>query len=40
MVREVIRRLSDDVVREIAREVIPNLAVGIIRERIRELEDE
>lgn len=38
--REVVRRLSDDLLREIAWEVVPDLAAKIIRERIRELESE
>ena len=38
--REVMARLSADVVREIAWEVVPDLATKIIRERIRELEHE
>ena len=36
--REVVKRLSDDVLREVAWEVVPDLAARIIRERIRELE--
>jgi DNA-binding response OmpR family regulator len=36
--REVVKRLSDDVLREVAWEVVPDLAAKIIRERIRELE--
>lgn len=40
IVREVVRRLSKEVVREVAREVVPDLAETIIRERIRQLEQE
>ena len=36
--REVVKRLSQDLLREIAWEVVPDLAAKIIRERIRELE--
>lgn len=38
IVRAVVERLSADVVREIAWEVVPDLAVAMIRERIREIE--
>ncbi len=38
MARAVIGRLSEQAVREIARELVPELATKIIRERIRELE--
>jgi CheY-like chemotaxis protein len=36
--REVVKRLSEIVIREIAWEVVPDLATKIVRERIRELE--
>lgn len=36
--REVVKRLSEIVIREIAWEVVPELATKIVRERIRELE--
>lgn len=38
--REVVKRLSEIVIREIAWEVVPELASRIVRERIRELEGE
>jgi DNA-binding response OmpR family regulator len=38
--RAVVERLSDRVIREIAWEVVPDVAARIIRERIRELENE
>ena len=38
VVEEVVRRLSDATVRQIAAEVVPRLAREMIRERIRELE--
>lgn len=38
--REVVRKLSTDVLREMARDVVPELATRIIRERIRELESD
>lgn len=38
IVRAVVERLSADAVREIAWEVVPDLAVAMIRERIREIE--
>jgi len=38
IVRAVVARLSDHVVREIAWDVVPDLADVIVRERIRELE--
>jgi DNA-binding response OmpR family regulator len=38
--RAVVERLSDEVLREIAWEVVPDLAETIIRERIRQLESE
>ena len=37
VVREVIRLLSDDAVREIAREVVPELAEAMIREELHRL---
>jgi CheY-like chemotaxis protein len=40
LVRAVIERLSDHVVREIAWDVVPDLAETIIRERLRQLERE
>lgn len=36
--REVVKRLSEIVIREIAWEIVPELATKIVRERIRELE--
>ena len=38
LVREVVRRLSEDAVREIAWEVVPDLAEVLIKERLREIE--
>ena len=38
--RAVVRRLSDDVIRQIADEVVPRVAETLVRQRIRELEDE
>jgi DNA-binding response OmpR family regulator len=38
--RAVVRRLSGDVIRQIADEVVPRVAETLVRQRIRELEDE
>ncbi|MGI0149002.1 MAG: hypothetical protein ACREDF_05665 [Thermoplasmata archaeon] len=38
--REVVKQLSDKVLREIAWDVVPDLAEILIRERIRQLERE
>jgi len=38
VVRAVLERLSERVLREIAWKVVPDLAESIIRERIRQLE--
>jgi hypothetical protein len=40
LVRAVVERLSDRVVREIAWDVVPDLAEAIVRERVRQLERE
>ena len=40
LARAVVRRLSEDVVRQIAGEIVPGVAERVVRERIRELEDE
>jgi CheY-like chemotaxis protein len=40
IVEAVVERLSDRVVREIAWEVVPDLAEALVRERLRQLEDE
>ena len=37
---EVVRRLSDRVIREIAWEIVPDLAAALIRQRLREIERE
>lgn len=40
LVRAVVQRISVDVLRELAREVLPAIAERVVRERIRELEQQ
>jgi DNA-binding response OmpR family regulator len=40
IIQQVVERLSDDVVREVAWEVVPDLAERLVRQRIRQIEEE